>query len=152
MTIQCWVSGRSIRRRCGCTGAYLQSGTDAGGSSTCPHGLLPPEAGDWILIRFRKPIHLAGYKIQSGTYENPSDLLYNTTVELEPEQPAGSRNVTGDGFLVVGDFDDLGLAEAQLDWKRMGPIKSMRLTIHSPSRHQIKVSQVKIDFERIYST
>ena len=114
--------------------------------------MLPPEAGDWILIRFRKPIHLAGYKIQSGTYENPSDLLYNTTVELEPEQPAGSRNVTGDGFLVVGDFDDLGLAEAQLDWKRMGPIKSMRLTIHSPSRHQIKVSQVKIDFERIYST
>ena len=67
MTIQCWVSGRSIRRRCGCTGAYLQSGTDAGGSSTCPHGLLPPEAGD----HQRSPQRLAATAAQGRASRNP---------------------------------------------------------------------------------
>jgi len=67
MTIQRWVSGRIIRRRCGCTGADLQSGTYAGGSSTCPHGLLPPEAGD----HQRSPQSLAATAAQGRASRNP---------------------------------------------------------------------------------
>ncbi|ROT75779.1 alpha-1,3-mannosyl-glycoprotein 4-beta-N-acetylglucosaminyltransferase B-like, partial [Penaeus vannamei] len=56
---------------------------------------------------------------RSGNVEHPSDRLYNTTVEVLPVQPfsnipavaAKKYKITEDKYMIVGDFDDMGVAE-----------------------------------------
>ena len=45
---------------------------------------LMPQAGDDIVFEFQNPVELHGYRLRSGNYEHPSDLLCNTTVEIRP--------------------------------------------------------------------
>jgi len=48
-------------------------------------------------------------------------------------------NTTTDGYLVVGSFDSLGVAEGLLDAK-IGAIKELRLHVHSDSENTAATS------------
>lgn len=56
------------------------------------------------------------YLFRSGNSEHPSDRFYNTTVEILPAAlPENSYiwsayNLTTDGFLVVGSFNEFGIS------------------------------------------
>lgn len=66
---------------------------------------LMPQAGDDILIEFNSPVELHGYRMRSGNFEHPSDLLYNTSIEIrpvDPEQVKEPYSVQKDGFVSVG--------------------------------------------------
>lgn len=67
---------------------------------------LMPQAGDDIVFEFSKPVELHGYRLRSGNYEHPSDLLYNTSIEIrpiDPERVKGSLKISpGEHFIGVG--------------------------------------------------
>lgn len=87
------------------------------------------------------------YLFKSGNSEHPSDRFYNTTVEVLPSSLAESSviwnnyNSTTDGFLIVGAFDEFGVAEGTIDSK-MGQIKEVRLRVHSESENWAILSEV----------
>ncbi|XP_049548272.1 alpha-1,3-mannosyl-glycoprotein 4-beta-N-acetylglucosaminyltransferase A-like [Anopheles darlingi] len=96
---------------------------------------LTPKPDDLIEFRFKQPITLRRYVVRSGSLEKPLDRFYNTTVEVLPvDSLTGSaivpHNVTNDGFLVVGSFDNYGKAEGVIDPK-IGKLKELRLHVHS---------------------
>ena len=73
---------------------------------------LMPEAGDEILFTFDKPTELLGYRVRSGNYEHPSDLLYNTTVEIRPvdlERVKSNFTPNEQEFIAVGKFSGVTL-------------------------------------------
>lgn len=125
-------------------------------------GLLP-QPGDRIRFVFERPIALRRFLFRSGNSEHPSDRLYNTTVEVLPEvggvSVGGSPdlngtqllahamgtayNGTGDGFLIVGAFDGLGVAEGVLD-ARIGRVREVRLNVHSDSENWAILSEVSV--------
>ncbi len=102
---------------------------------------LPPRRleGDWILIELRPAALLSGYRIRSGTDESPSDRLYDTVVELLPATAAGAD------YVAVGAVDELGRADGHVDWRRFGPVAAVRLNIRRPSRHHIKIAEVRVE-------
>lgn len=65
-----------------------------------------PQAGDDIVFEFHTPVELHGYRLRSGNYEHPSDLLYNTTVEIRPvdiERMKESLKISsGEEFISIG--------------------------------------------------
>jgi len=69
---------------------------------------LMPQAGDNIVFEFSKPVELQGYRLRSGNYEHPSDLLYNTSVEIQPTDPErvkGTLKISpSEQFIGVGKF------------------------------------------------
>jgi len=52
-------------------------------------------------------------------------------------------NTTTDGYLVVGSFDSLGVAEGLLDAK-IGAIKELRLHVHSDSENWALLSEIEL--------
>lgn len=123
-------------------------------------GLLP-QPDDRIRFVFERPFALRRYLFRSGNSEHPSDRLYNTTVEVLPEvdvvgvggppEANGTQqlahvmgttyNSTADGFLIVGSFDSLGVAEGVLD-TRLGRVREVRLHVHSDSENWAILSEV----------
>ncbi|EDW94524.2 alpha-1,3-mannosyl-glycoprotein 4-beta-N-acetylglucosaminyltransferase A [Drosophila yakuba] len=112
-------------------------------------GLLP-QPGDLVQIIFERPTQLKHYLFRSGNSEHPSDRFYNTTVELLPADTLSENssvwsnfNTTTDGYLVVGSFDSLGVAEGLLDAK-IGAIKELRLHVHSDSENWALLSEIEL--------
>lgn len=85
------------------------------------------------------------YLFRSGSMEQPSDKFRNTTVEILPDQKKISElqqyDMTTDGFLVIGYFDAMGLAEGVID-SRVGKLREMRLRVHTDSQNWVILSEV----------
>lgn len=113
-------------------------------------GLLPQQ-GDKLLFNFDPPVSLKGFLFRSGNVEHPSDRLYNTTVEVMPIQPLASLSqnirtklkVTNDSYVVVGEFDDMGMAEGNVE-EGLGVVKSLRLNVHEESDNWAILSEIHI--------
>uniref|UniRef100_A0A1B6KAN6 Alpha-1,3-mannosyl-glycoprotein 4-beta-N-acetylglucosaminyltransferase B n=2 Tax=Cicadellinae TaxID=33370 RepID=A0A1B6KAN6_9HEMI len=108
-------------------------------------GLLP-QPGDHLLFVFKTPLFIKKYTFRSGNAEHPSDRLYNTTVEVLPQQlplTYDTYNTTADGFVIVGKFDSLGLAEGAVP-RVLGIIRQMRLTVHSETDNWAILSEISI--------
>ncbi|XP_058060465.1 alpha-1,3-mannosyl-glycoprotein 4-beta-N-acetylglucosaminyltransferase A [Anopheles bellator] len=109
---------------------------------------LMPQPGDLIEFRFKQPTIVRRYLFRSGNFEQPSDRFYNTTVEV---LPAGSNasaisatlpyNLTKDGFLVVGSFNNYGIAEGVIDSK-IGKLKELRLHVNSDSQNWVILREI----------
>lgn len=90
---------------------------------------------------------LRRYLFRSGNSEHPSDRFYNTTVEILPYSlPENSYiwsayNSTTDGFLIVGSFNEFGIAEGTIEAK-IGKIKEIRLHVHTDSENWAILSEV----------
>ncbi|KAK9727742.1 hypothetical protein QE152_g19042 [Popillia japonica] len=114
-------------------------------------GLLP-QAGDQLSFQFRKPLTLRRYFFRSGNGEHPSDKFYNTTIEallVNGSQYSNSLNITADGFVVIGKFDNSGIAAANVD-ENLGRVVTLRLHVHSDSDNWAILSEIHIqgDFTR----
>uniref|UniRef100_T1P853 N-Acetylglucosaminyltransferase-4 (GnT-4) conserved region n=1 Tax=Musca domestica TaxID=7370 RepID=T1P853_MUSDO len=112
-------------------------------------GLLP-QPGDLVQFIFEKPTLLKHYLFRSGNSEHPSDRFYNTTVEILPADTLSessavwsSYNSTTDGYLIVGSFDNMGVAEGSLDVK-IGAIKEIRLHVHGDSENWALLSEIDL--------
>ncbi|XP_053994346.1 alpha-1,3-mannosyl-glycoprotein 4-beta-N-acetylglucosaminyltransferase B [Hylaeus anthracinus] len=109
-------------------------------------GLLP-QPGDHLKFKFLHPIFIKRYLFRSGNPEHPSDRFYNTTVEVFSEISASlnrnSNDVTEDGYIVIGKFDALGIAQGTVD-KKFGKILILRLTVHSESENWAILSEIHI--------
>lgn len=87
------------------------------------------------------------YLFRSGNSEHPSDRFYNTTVEILPfSLPENSYiwsayNLTTDGFLIVGSFNEFGIAEGTIEAK-IGKIREIRLHVHTDSENWSILSEV----------
>ncbi|KAE8750985.1 hypothetical protein FOCC_FOCC002413 [Frankliniella occidentalis] len=111
-------------------------------------GLLP-QPGDTLTFRFHSPIFIKRFLFRSGNAEHPSDRLYNTSVEVRPAkvkhlEPGLGFNVTHDGFVVVGQFDGMGVCEGNVDFT-LGPISVLRIYIHSESDKWAILSEILIE-------
>ncbi len=103
---------------------------------------LMPQAGDTIEFHFEQPQRLQGYRVRSGNLEHPSDLLYDTLVEVLPA-PQGPNGAAAAGrYVTVGRFDELGVAEAKLRPDELGPLASVRLNIQGSSKNWVIISEV----------
>ncbi|KAK7864644.1 hypothetical protein R5R35_012416 [Gryllus longicercus] len=110
-------------------------------------GLLP-QPGDHLVFKFTNPTPLNRYFFRSGNAEHPSDRFYNTTVEVLPSSSQinynkNDFNSTTDGFIIVGQFNSMGIAEGTIDPK-FGPIKVLRLSVHSDSEKWAILSEIHI--------
>lgn len=89
-------------------------------------------------------ILLLRYYFRSGNVEHLSDKFYNTTVEILPAKNIGSiQNFTQEGYITVGHFDSLGIAEGTID-PRLGKLLAIRLTVQSDSDNWVILSEVII--------
>uniref|UniRef100_A0A0P4W976 Alpha-1,3-mannosyl-glycoprotein 4-beta-N-acetylglucosaminyltransferase B n=1 Tax=Scylla olivacea TaxID=85551 RepID=A0A0P4W976_SCYOL len=113
-------------------------------------GLLPQQ-GDKLLFNFDPPVSLKGFLFRSGNVEHPSDRLYNTTVEVLPIQPLSrlphnirtKLKVTNDSYLIIGEFDDMGVAEGSVE-EGLGVVRSLRLSVHEESDNWAILSEIHI--------
>ncbi|XP_058455473.1 alpha-1,3-mannosyl-glycoprotein 4-beta-N-acetylglucosaminyltransferase A isoform X2 [Malaya genurostris] len=108
---------------------------------------LMPQPGDLIEFKFKEPVVLKRYLFRSGNFEQPSDRFYNTTVEVLPfnlpeDSPVWSNyNTTTDGFLIIGIFNDFGIAEGVVDSK-IGELKELRLHVYSDSQNWVILREI----------
>ncbi|XP_076035211.1 alpha-1,3-mannosyl-glycoprotein 4-beta-N-acetylglucosaminyltransferase a isoform X2 [Oratosquilla oratoria] len=109
-------------------------------------GLLPQQ-GDVLVFNFDPPVAASGYLFKSGNVEHPSDKLYNTTVEVLPLKQQSwiyeKYKVTDDKFVIVGAFDDMGVAEGTLD-SALGDVIALRLHVHAESDNWAILSEIFI--------
>lgn len=110
-------------------------------------GLLP-QPGDQLSFTFKRPILIKRYLFRSGNAEHPSDRFYNTSVEVLPEssQTTLSRsdyNSTSDGYIIVGQFDTMGVAEGTVN-SQLGRIRTLRLSVHSDSENWAILSEIHV--------
>ncbi|XP_013116643.1 alpha-1,3-mannosyl-glycoprotein 4-beta-N-acetylglucosaminyltransferase A [Stomoxys calcitrans] len=115
-------------------------------------GLLP-QPGDQVQFIFEKPTGLKHYLFRSGNSEHPSDRFYNTTIEVLPADTLSESspvwsfyNSTTDGYLIVGAFDNMGVAEGSIDSK-IGAIKEIRLHVHGDSENWALLSEIDLQAE-----
>lgn len=115
-------------------------------------GLLP-QPGDFVQFIFDKPTVLKHYLFRSGNCEHPSDRFYNTTIEVLPADTLSESspvwsfyNSTTDGYLIVGNFDTMGVAEGSIDLK-IGAIKEIRLHVHGDSENWALLSEIDLQVE-----
>ncbi|MPC42360.1 Alpha-1,3-mannosyl-glycoprotein 4-beta-N-acetylglucosaminyltransferase A [Portunus trituberculatus] len=93
----------------------------------------------------------ASFLFRSGNVEHPSDRLYNTTVEVLPVQPLShlphnirtKLKVTNDSYLIIGEFDDMGVAEGSVE-EGVGVVRSLRLSVHEESDNWAILSEIHI--------
>ncbi|XP_055540347.1 alpha-1,3-mannosyl-glycoprotein 4-beta-N-acetylglucosaminyltransferase A-like isoform X2 [Wyeomyia smithii] len=108
---------------------------------------LMPQPGDLIEFKFNNPVEIQRYLFRSGNFEQPSDRFYNTTVEVLPynlaeDSPVWSNyNTTTDGFLIVGSFNEFGIAEGAMDAK-IGKLKELRLHVYSDSQNWVILREI----------
>lgn len=109
-------------------------------------GLLPQQ-GDQLRFKFTHPIFIKRYLFRSGNPEHPSDRFYNTTVEVLPEiftsVDRNNNDITEDGYIVIGEFDSLGIAQGIVD-RKFGRISVLRLTVHSESENWAILSEIHV--------
>ncbi|KAL2740574.1 hypothetical protein V1478_000715 [Vespula squamosa] len=109
-------------------------------------GLLP-QPGDHLKFKFTHSIFIKRYLFRSGNPEHPSDRFYNTTVEVFPEMfrsiDKNNNDMTEDGYIIVGKFDALGIAQGTVD-KKYGRISVLRLTVHSESENWAILSEIHV--------
>ncbi|CAK9798153.1 Alpha-1,3-mannosyl-glycoprotein 4-beta-N-acetylglucosaminyltransferase B [Anthophora quadrimaculata] len=107
-------------------------------------GLLP-QPGDHLKFKFSHPIFIKRYLFRSGNPEHPSDRFYNTTVEVLTEMSTSlnrnNNDITEDGYVIIGKFDALGIAQGTVDSK-LGKVLILRLTVHSESENWAILSEV----------
>ncbi|XP_075163915.1 alpha-1,3-mannosyl-glycoprotein 4-beta-N-acetylglucosaminyltransferase a [Haematobia irritans] len=115
-------------------------------------GLLP-QPGDQVQFTFDKATILKHYLFRSGNSEHPSDRFYNTTVEVLPADTLSESspvwsfyNSTNDGYLIIGAFDNMGVAEGSIDSK-IGAIKEIRLHVHGDSENWALLSEIDLQAE-----
>ncbi|KAJ9576161.1 hypothetical protein L9F63_006983, partial [Diploptera punctata] len=113
-------------------------------------GLLP-QPGDHLVFTFKQPILIKHYLFRSGNAEHPSDRFYNTSVEVLPEsshtlQSRIDYNSTMDGYIIIGKFDVMGVAEGTVD-PNLGAIKVMRLSVHTESDNWAILSEIHISIQ-----
>ncbi|XP_019866107.1 alpha-1,3-mannosyl-glycoprotein 4-beta-N-acetylglucosaminyltransferase B [Aethina tumida] len=111
-------------------------------------GLLP-QPGDQLTFKFTTPITVKRFYFKSGNAEHPSDKFYNATVEVLPvesNQYGGSANVTTDGYIVVGKFENPGIATGTPD-ETIGKVQALRLHVHSESDNWAILSEIHIQDE-----
>lgn len=87
------------------------------------------------------------YRLQSGNNDHPLDRL-NAAVEVRPVQPESADiwtmyNTTSDGLLVLGHFNDVGIASGMID-AGIGKIKEIRLNVLKDSENWVILSEVNI--------
>uniref|UniRef100_H3AXD5 Alpha-1,3-mannosyl-glycoprotein 4-beta-N-acetylglucosaminyltransferase B n=1 Tax=Latimeria chalumnae TaxID=7897 RepID=H3AXD5_LATCH len=113
-----------------------------------------PVAGDFIRIRFFKPVRIERYFFRSGNIEHPGDRLYNTTIEVLPfdnvqsdkealQEGKGSSpkyRRTEDGYIRIGSFSN-GVAEGVVD-PSLGPLEAFRLSILTDSPVWVILSEI----------
>ncbi|XP_043829069.1 alpha-1,3-mannosyl-glycoprotein 4-beta-N-acetylglucosaminyltransferase-like protein MGAT4D [Dromiciops gliroides] len=98
---------------------------------------ISPKAGDYILIEFHNPLNIKEYGFASGNFQHPGDKLFNTIVEILPEQETdflsnflrngSDYQATNNGFFKIDTFED-GIAQGTID-PAIGKIKAFRLTV-----------------------
>ncbi|XP_066576213.1 alpha-1,3-mannosyl-glycoprotein 4-beta-N-acetylglucosaminyltransferase B [Amia ocellicauda] len=113
---------------------------------------LTPVAGDYIKIKFVKPLIVKGYLFKSGNIETNGDQFYNTTVEVLCENSSVLNNAhngqmskyetTTDGYLRIGAFED-GVAAGEIP-PALQNISAIRLLIHSDSDVWVLLSEILI--------
>ncbi|KAK2722337.1 alpha-1,3-mannosyl-glycoprotein 4-beta-N-acetylglucosaminyltransferase A-like [Artemia franciscana] len=106
---------------------------------------LSPQEGDIISFKFTKPVKLKSYLVRSGNPEHPSDLLYNATVEVSASfKNSINLSSVSDGFLVIGRFDELGVAKGDVP-EEIEEVYEFRLSIHSESKNWVIISEVSLE-------
>lgn len=96
-----------------------------------------------------KTFSFHSYLFRSGNPEHPSDRFYNATVEILPESVAESSpiwsayNSTTDGFLIINNFNEVGIAEGNID-ARISKVKEIRINVHSDSENWAILSEVSL--------
>ncbi|XP_023229462.1 alpha-1,3-mannosyl-glycoprotein 4-beta-N-acetylglucosaminyltransferase B-like [Centruroides sculpturatus] len=107
---------------------------------------LLPQPGDNVTFYFNPSIKIEKFLFRSGNAEHPDDKFFNTTVEILPSEilEDNSYPVTRDGYLIVGSFKDSnGVAEGTLN-TNIGPIKVLRLNVHTQSDRWAILSEILI--------
>ena len=89
-----------------------------------------------MLFKFVEPTELSGFKFVSGNAEHPSDRFEETTIEILPENPHIDltslnlqRSSDGNGYVIVGFFDENGVAEGNINARIVGLIKELRIVV-----------------------
>ncbi|XP_055535433.1 alpha-1,3-mannosyl-glycoprotein 4-beta-N-acetylglucosaminyltransferase B-like [Wyeomyia smithii] len=115
---------------------------------------LRPQQEDLVEFDFINPIELQRYLFRSGSFEQPFDRFYNTTVEMLPHNLAEDSSVwsnyetTTDGFLIVGAFNEFGIAEGVVDAK-IGKLKKLRLHVHSDSENWVILREILLQYDSL---
>ncbi|XP_042908177.1 alpha-1,3-mannosyl-glycoprotein 4-beta-N-acetylglucosaminyltransferase B isoform X2 [Parasteatoda tepidariorum] len=107
---------------------------------------LLPQPGDILAFHFRSPITIERFLFRSGNAEHPDDKFLNTTVEVLPVSYSDDQHYTktADGYLIVGSFKEpSGIAEGNVSTS-VGPVKIMRLYVHSESERWAILSEIHI--------
>ncbi|XP_041055115.1 alpha-1,3-mannosyl-glycoprotein 4-beta-N-acetylglucosaminyltransferase A isoform X2 [Carcharodon carcharias] len=113
---------------------------------------ITPLAGDYILVKFDKPLNIDRYLFHTGNTEHPGDLLLNTSVEVLPYKDSGSELLqetkesrykrTEDGFFRIGRFAN-GVAEGAIDL-RLNPITAIRLSVLQDSNVWALLDEIQL--------
>ncbi|KAI9556971.1 hypothetical protein GHT06_016765 [Daphnia sinensis] len=105
----------------------------------------PPKNGDTILFTFHQPVLLKKFKIGTGHFEYPTNKLTEATVEIlltSSEMEMKNFVVTPDDYLVVGQFNQSGLAEGIIDWHSLGSVQRLRVKLHRDHQEWIIFSEL----------
>ncbi|MEE6470473.1 hypothetical protein FKM82_008979 [Ascaphus truei] len=110
---------------------------------------ITPLAGDYILFKFDKPVHIERYLFRSGNPEHPGDLLLNTSIEILPfkkdhlelTRETKDRRLS-DGFFRIGTFED-GIAEGTVN-SSLNPVSAFRLSVLQNSPVWVIVNEIHI--------
>ncbi|XP_053559668.1 alpha-1,3-mannosyl-glycoprotein 4-beta-N-acetylglucosaminyltransferase-like protein MGAT4D [Bombina bombina] len=108
-----------------------------------------PVAGDYILFSFDAPLQVYGYLFRSGNIEHPGDKLFNTTVEVLPEESnhiVDGHQKDEDEFMRIGVFEN-GMAEGAIS-PSIGKIKAIRLKILTESPVWALISEIFIKMKK----
>ena len=107
---------------------------------------LVPQPGDYILIKLNPPTELSGFKFVSGNAEHPSDRFEETNVEIMPDTKVSSDKWTmnSDGFFILGEFDNHGLAEGDIDYQSFGKISQVRLLVQKSHENWAILSEIHL--------
>lgn len=81
---------------------------------------------------------------RSGNIEHPEDRFYNASIEVMPvllDSEAADWNVTSTGHVMVGSFDQLGVAEGAVH-ERIGRVKELRIRVLGETDNWVVLSEV----------
>nr|XP_018908098.1 PREDICTED: alpha-1,3-mannosyl-glycoprotein 4-beta-N-acetylglucosaminyltransferase A-like isoform X1 [Bemisia tabaci]XP_018908099.1 PREDICTED: alpha-1,3-mannosyl-glycoprotein 4-beta-N-acetylglucosaminyltransferase A-like isoform X1 [Bemisia tabaci]XP_018908100.1 PREDICTED: alpha-1,3-mannosyl-glycoprotein 4-beta-N-acetylglucosaminyltransferase A-like isoform X1 [Bemisia tabaci]XP_018908101.1 PREDICTED: alpha-1,3-mannosyl-glycoprotein 4-beta-N-acetylglucosaminyltransferase A-like isoform X1 [Bem len=95
-----------------------------------------PKSKDYISFRFKRPINLTRYFLQSGNLEHPSDQFYETDVVVYPENGAGP--------ISIGSFDGEGIASGLVP-NEVNPITEFKLEVRKNSENDVILSEILLE-------
>jgi alpha-1,3-mannosylglycoprotein beta-1,4-N-acetylglucosaminyltransferase A/B len=112
---------------------------------------LVPQSGDTVVFQLTPPTKLSGFKFISGNAEHPSDRFMDTTVEINVGEDSNRMVSTSlerseDGFVILGSFDQNGVAEGVID-PEWGPVSHVRLSVHVTSDNWVILSEMQLKEE-----